>query len=392
MFNIENLIKIFRNKNKDKKILLKIPKALTKELNKYKSTDLGINNKNVNNVDGTINKIYNDEILDKIKSSYITDKIKDKILNLKNQKVITYNLNIDNILTNIEINLYYNKISSKKIEEIIDTLNFGINFYQKNMDNINNNPKKIDINIFYCNIKKTLKYKSKNQFKKENINSAFTNFSSNKDNYIVIYRQEELNKVLLHELKHYYDNNFSSLIDKAISKDLSKLTNLMKINNISNKNNNTKNSKVIEKINYFTILNEAYVETIATILYTYHYTNKNNKDFEDLITQQYIFSLFQSAKILLNQNIDKLEYPIILNSYNENSIGYHFIKSSLLRNISKIDILNIDLDDISLIIKSITNKDFINDINSNIDILNNDINKNIKDKNIVNTFRMNILD
>ena len=82
----------------------------------------------------------------------------------------------------------------------------------------------------------------------------------------------------------------------------------------------------------------------------------------------------------------------ILNSYNENSIGYHFIKSSLLRNISKIDILNIDLDDISLIIKSITNKDFINDINSNIDILNNDINKNIKDKNIVNTFRMNILD
>ena len=152
------------------------------------------------------------------------------------------------------------------------------------------------------------------------------------------------------------------------------------------------NGKVIEKINYFTILNEAYVETIATILYTYHYANKNNKDFEDLINQQYIFSLFQSAKILLNQNIDKLEYPIILNSYNENSIGYHFIKSSLLRNISKIDILNIDLDDISIIIKSITNKDFINDINSNIDILNNDINKNIKDKNIINTFRMNILD
>ena len=367
MIDIKYLEK--QNFNKNSITTSKINKNFYKKLNEI-YLDFKKNNtkKDIKIIEETNFEINN------YTGEFITDKIINKLSKLKFSKIINYKF----LNTNVEIKLYYNTITQKNINDIIDTINFTMTTFKY----LNNYKENIKLYIYYSNNNKKFNINKKNQLIHENINSAFTTYYKNEtdenQNYIVIYRTEELNKVLIHELLHLYNlTNFKvkSNID------------LIKLFNTNNE----------------LLISEAYVETFAILLYTFLYSKKNNKDFNKLLNKQILFSLFQSSKILLNQNIKKLEYPIKINE-KANSISYYFIKSSILLNLNLFNNFNLDINKIYLdnsnkinkfnknISDSLYNKDFINKINQNLKLLIKSNNKNFKNQKLLKTFRMNILD
>ena len=372
----ENFNKKLYNKNFNKKLYKNVSKKL---FNKFNEIYLDFKQNNKNNIQ--IKKQNNFEIQN-YDGIYITKKIKKKLNKLKKLKIITY----DFLKTNVEIILYYNTITQKNINQIMDTINFIITLFNY----LNNYRENIKIYIYYSNNNKKININKKNELIPENINSAFTTFYKNEtydnQNYIVIYRTEELNKVLIHELLHLYN-----------------LTNYKIEGNIEL----VKLIKTEDKI----LISEAYVESFATLLYTFLYSKNNNKDFYDLLNQQIMFSLFQSSKILLNQNIKKLKYPIEITE-KANAISYHFIKSAILYNLNKYNnyVFNINnLDKFYLnnrnkiqmkimndfnkkILISLQNKNFIKIINDNLKFLIKSNNKKFNNQKLLKTFRMNILD
>ena len=375
-------IKYLEKQKFNKKINKNFNKNFNNKLyNKFNEIylDFKQNNKNNNKNNIQIKKQNNFEIQN-YDGIYITKKIKKKLNKLNKLKIITY----DFLKTNVEIILYYNTITQKNINQIIDTINFIITLFNY----LNNYRENIKIHIYYSNNNKKININKKNELIPENINSAFTTFYKNEtydnQNYIVIYRTEELNKVLIHELLHLYN-----------------LTNYKIEGNIEL----VKLIKTEDKI----LISEAYVETFATLLYTFLYSKNNNKDFYDLLNQQIIFSLFQSSKILLNQNIKKLKYPIEITE-KANAISYHFIKSAILYNLNKYN--NFDnfylnnrnkiqmkiMNDFNKkILFSLQNKNFIKIVNDNLKFLmksNNEKlnNQKFNNQKLLKTFRMNILD
>ena len=380
MIDIKYLEKENFNKNFNKKLYNKFNKNFNKKLfNKFNEIYLDFKQNNKNNIQ--IKKQNNFEIQN-YDGIYITKKIKNKLNKLNKLKIITY----DFLKTNVEIILYYNTITQKNINQIMDTINFIITLFNY----LNNYRENIKIYIYYSNNNKKININKKNELIPENINSAFTTFYKNEtydnQNYIVIYRTEELNKVLIHELLHLYN-----------------LTNYKIEGNIEL----VKLIKTEDKI----LISEAYVESFATLLYTFLYSKNNNKDFYDLLNQQIMFSLFQSSKILLNQNIKKLKYPIEITE-KANAISYHFIKSAILYNLNKYNnyVFNINnLDSFYLnngnkiqmkiindfnkkILISLQNKNFIKIINDNLKFLIKSNNKKFNNQKLLKTFRMNILD
>jgi len=375
-------IKYLEKQKFNKKINKNFNKNFNNKLyNKFNEIylDFKQNNKNNNKNNIQIKKQNNFEIQN-YDGIYITKKNKKKLNKLNKLKIITY----DFLKTNVEIILNYNTITQKNINQIIDTINFIITLFNY----LNNYRENIKIHIYYSNNNKKININKKNELIPENINSAFTTFYKNEtydnQNYIVIYRTEELNKVLIHELLHLYN-----------------LTNYKIEGNIEL----VKLIKTEDKI----LISEAYVETFATLLYTFLYSKNNNKDFYDLLNQQIIFSLFQSSKILLNQNIKKLKYPIEITE-KANAISYHFIKSAILYNLNKYN--NFDnfylnnrnkiqmkiMNDFNKkILFSLQNKNFIKIVNDNLKFLmksNNEKlnNQKFNNQKLLKTFRMNILD
>ena len=149
----------------------------------------------------------------------------------------------------------------------------------------NNKVKKITINLYLTNIKKTL---PKNQIKtlnEENCNSALT-YACAEEGEVLVFREEEWKKVLIHELFHSLCLDFSG-ISYLLLKD--KMKDLLKV-----------------KSDYE--ISEAYAEYWATILNSCFISFDILEDKEDYekfglysefcIQFERIFSLFQLVKIL----------------------------------------------------------------------------------------------
>ena len=366
-----------------------------------------------------------------IKKNFIPNTIKNKLDNnyneFKNTNITNYLSDIKkgsyrynkNILSNdsfsnnekisyyfkgveVSLDLYYNKVSNKLVKELIDIINFCIILLKK--INKSSELNYIKIFIFFVNKKKFININKKNQLIPENINSGYTkhsydyfkndnnNITNNnfilENNYIVIYRLEEIKKVLIHELIHLFKIHTSS--ENKIDYEINKLINIYG-NNFS--------------------IYEAYTETLATIIYSYYYSKLNNLDLNDILNNQLLFSYFQSAKILYSQeiyNISRLDLdnPITINE-TTNAVSYYILKCAILNNISLFKkifnqkrnylltsdtkIINFD----KYIIRSIMKEDFKENINKillkliKMNKLNN-IGSN--EKKLLKTFRMNILD
>ena len=359
---------------------IKIPNDLIKNLD---NIFIDFNNSKIENL-----KIIDENINNSIETNhFLTDKIKQNIKKLKKFKQITFDIKNTKVLntkvlntkvlnTKVLLNLYFNKISKKKINDLIKIINFSITTFSK-LNNYRNN---VRLDIYYCNLRKFIKINKKNQLVPNNINSGFTTFFAEKDDdYCVIYRQEELHKVIIHELIHLYRFHNFKIKNPLINEFI--------------------------KTKMQLDISEAYTETFATILYTYYYSKLNNQDFNKLMNEQFNFSLLQSAKILYNQNINKLEYPINIDE-TTNTVSYFILKSAIFNNFKlfgemfNFNLINLDKNNIYLneknkvltfnenLIKSIKNKNFVKYINNYLILLkNNKINRNL-----LNTFRMNILD
>lgn len=310
-----------------------------------------------------------------IKSYNYSKKMEKSIKNLKKLKKIKYRFNN----TNVHINLYYNKFSKNNISRIINLINFNITLFEsinnKTRDNVN-------INILLTNHKKQININKDNQLTKENINSGYTQFSHNpNENFIVIYRNEELLKVLTHEMIHLYDLHSHQRI-------------------------HTKINTVIKNNNRFFSIYESYTEAFAIIFYTFYYSKQHNLDFKELLNSQVKFNYIQCAKLLYSQNIMNANDISNMNireiKEETNAISYFLLKTCILSNLNKFKKLfnknnGFELENKNRVIEfdNILIKTFKsekNKFNKSLNLIKNNKLDNKIDNKLLKSFRMNILD
>lgn len=260
------------------------------------------------------------------------------------------------------------ELSENKFKLDIDLIIFIIEF----MENFfNNNKLKINLTLFLCNKKKKL---NKNKPYKIITPSETNSGSTYSHESIFIWRCEEIYKVLIHELIHYFG------FDEKIL------------------NYSIFNYKSLFCIKDEDRISEAITESLAVIIHTYIMSKKLNLSFIKLIKCEILFSLFQSKKLLNYFNINDLN-DIIKEKNNCNiyfnqktsAFSYFIIKTALIYNLENLQnmILNyMNNNEISLyidLIKESFDDNFINIINSmNIN--------DIDDEYLSNTLRMTCIE
>lgn len=188
----------------------------------------------------------------------------------------------------------------------------------------------------------------------DNVNSGCTSFYP--ENNITIWREEEMYKVLIHELIHYFHFDFFS-------------------------NPNHKVTKHVKQQFCFDgddASNESYTETLAVLINCMFVSHYYQLDFITLFINELQFSVFQVAKLLHFFEIEKLEDIIkddkCISNINQKTsvLSYFVIKTSFLFNLTnffkfinnnvyignKFDSFN------KLITESMKNTDFISSVNN----------------------------
>jgi len=146
--------------------------------------------------------------------------------------------------------------------------------------------KNIEITFFMSNCKKKVQYAFLDKefiFTPENINSGSTYLHRDK---ISIWRIEEYEKVLIHELIHCYKFDFYDDVKKY-----------GELKNIINK---------VIKINGVDALQESYTEALATIIYASLVAKRQNSPYEKVLKNEIIFLFFQVCKIIKIYGGEKL--------------------------------------------------------------------------------------
>lgn len=232
-----------------------------------------------------------------------------------------------------------------------------LTFYIDNMDNILNtilfikafyvfelfNKENIDLNIYLFStpFKKTLP-KNNSVIGVHEVNSGFCNLDPN-NRYIVIFREEEMEKVLLHELIHALDIDTCIKTTKGVEKSINNFFNLPQNNEVK--------------------LFESFTEATALVLHTILNSIFNEENVEKLFGNEIIFSKKQYKKVLpyyKTANASVLEYYMLklgaildvdafINKFmfcNEFTTKefWQFIK----KNIKKLDLTKLKVEDDSL--------------------------------------------
>lgn len=239
-------------------------------------------------------------------NDFTSDEIKLYILsNLKNgYKIIFENNTI----------IYFtkkNKVNLSLVKHI-----FKIIYILKNI--FNRSDKSQIIIFFETNKKKKFPIKQKILGPNE-INSGLTILDLQKKNgNIILYRKEEVLKVLIHELVH------SNLIDQKL---------------IFSHNNNYFNKLIC--VNYDIVINEAFTEFFALILNIFYINIVNNlkrNDLNTMFNNEIKYSFYISSKIFKYYNINNINEIIKNNNnckitflQNTNIFSYYILKKILLK-------------------------------------------------------------
>ena len=249
-------------------------------------------------------------------SIFLSDTIQNNIRrNMRSMN--TFKIKIGTILFTINIFLLNKSYNLEKMKvKIIRLLFFISNFIT------NRKIRTLDINIILTNFKKKLPKNSNDVLDSFHINTGLT-WACKPKGEIIIYRQEEWFKVLIHELFHSLCFDFSNLnINKLIK---AKITKMFFIKN-----------------SYFSITEtycEFWANIINSILYAYNISDNFNgflNEFQMFNTFEKYFSIFQCIKVLHHMN---LSYEIIISKSNihkklsiqnykekTNVLGYFVIK------------------------------------------------------------------
>ena len=278
---------------------------------------------NYNNND--INILINNELLNNKVNSNITkllkiysDNIISKFVPLNIQSDILMNLHIyTKIVVNLDnIKLTFFFFSKKTVNNYTINIILIKALYIIKLYHIND----VDLTIhcFLSNIKKEIR--QDNFLGPNEVNSGLTSFGLK--NNILIFRGEEIEKVLLHELVHALN------IDDPIMHDLDYIEHKIKCNfNVNNKNS----------INFF----EAYTESIAFITNIMINSIFSQIDYKILLENELRFSIVQCSKIMNFYNIKNMDdffcknccFPSNKNWIEKSSIlSYFFLKLGSIYN------------------------------------------------------------
>jgi hypothetical protein len=274
-----------------------------------------------------------------IGNNFLSEDIAKYILDKNKYTYVFYYKNIEIIYST------KNKLKVKTIPNIIDHMFIIINL----MKNIFKNNYKQKIIYFETSNKKV--FPNKNEIiNRNNVNSGVTYLEYHDScGDIVLYRTEEVLKVLIHELIH------SHLIDfKLIS---------------------SKNSILINDLfcsNYKILLNESFTETFATIINLFYINIKQNKtELNKILLNEINYSNYISSKIFNFYNIKSINEII----KNNGECNTHFMqKTNVFSYYILKNIFLSSLDDFCRLFKKysknykINNENFIIEI---IELINN---------------------
>ena len=306
----------------------------------------------------TISDISIIEPINNIKENDILEIIDDNPFLSKNfiitiKKFIKFQTSI--MYNNNYIYIFYDKNDKIKINKIINKIKIIINYL--------NNFTKIEGMLLYLilsDVKKNL-INDTYLLNGDNINSGICS-----PTFIYIWREEELFKVLIHEMMHYFK------LDKY---------------SISHKDYRNEINIILGDNKYNLIINEAYTELLAILINIMIFVilnNTNNKNkkklFFKIFTKEVIHSYNNVIKILNYYDINNFKELYTKNNFNQRSNVFSYIILKFLL-IFKIDELNIFYKDKDKKIK--INNENINNFEQIVkEILN--INKNYKYINLIN--------
>jgi hypothetical protein len=215
----------------------------------------------------------------------------------------------------IDLTIIYDKYDEKRTKYLLMILNliiYILNGFKK--DKIG----KVKIVLIHCALKKI---KPKNGI---SLTSYHVNSGVSDGEQVIVYRSEEMTKVLIHELVHFYgfDHHFEINANINIEHSLNKLFNF------------NANCKSI-------LMYEAYTDTFACLLNIMLYTILESKESKE--SKEYIKNLVKERKYILKQGsniLDHLGYSKNLktkSAYCEttNVMSYYVVKAILFADIDK---------------------------------------------------------
>ena len=211
--------------------------------------------------------------------------------------------------TKFILNLYLTNDDISKKDYYLDKIIKVILFmYELNDKLINKNQKQIKINVLLSHQRKELSEIS-DYLSPINVNSG----SAIRGDIVTVWRDEEIEKVLIHEIQHYLYCDF---------------------------NIGTKDSEYVTEIvnKYFKVdgidaVNESFNETMAHIINMCYQSCKLNMDLKEIYNYEIKFLLFQCAKIFNFFGANKMTDKIVFKQ-TTNVLSYYVLKTYLLYNIN----------------------------------------------------------
>lgn len=267
-----------------------------------------------------INLENNYELLIKKYTENLSDEILSLLVDFQNGYFISLDIKLY-VENNIDkcfkyqfdhMDLYYftDKLSKKLLKHI-----YTISLWIYNLNPLY----KIKFIFFDTPLKKELNQESK-YLSSQHVNSG----ASLSGSYLMIWRREEITKVLIHELIHYLN------IDLKYDKNINKII----------KNN-------IGAYKYPILINESITEILTQFLHSVYISIYQKGSLLDNVKTIYnyeqIFSWYQFSKIMNFFNISNFNQDLINQNFNQTSnvFAYYILKSILTINFPQI-ILNIN--------------------------------------------------
>ncbi len=309
---IYNILKFYA-KNKNELIIDIKKNKYTSEINKL-----------------ILNKYYDNLVLENLKGAYIFNELKEYVKLNRNIELLQYNIKYKEytiILDFINYKNNNNRLSDISIDKYVDIIMMALDLIiNLTKNNLNCAKNKLNIYIFLTPLKKQLDSSyEKSIVGEKNVNTGYC-YGCQDNSKIIIYRQEDFIKTIIHELLHTFG------VDKFIIDNL----NIGKENKLINMIFNIEENK---NLGYG--INESYIEFWACFInlsiYSYIST-KNYMNYTNILNiylnLEIIHNFVQIYKILNYYNIeykDLINFTI-KNNYKEDThiISYYILKSFLL--------------------------------------------------------------
>jgi hypothetical protein len=303
--------------------------------------------------------LYNMAIDTDIMNGFVELELMEYIHNELNYKHI-YTIIYKNLNININISSKNKTIPTRVINDIVERV-IICGLFKSTIQTIN-----INVDIYLTPFKKKCDYnQGQDIIGPREINSG----ASIVGKKLFVFRKEELNKVLVHELFHY------------LAIDLNEVP----FDNFSQYFNLSPNNDVL--------LNEAYTEIMAILINTIIYSDKHGVVTE-ILNKELKYSMYQSAKILTIFNFDNAAqffkgYDCEKFKQNTDIFSYFIVKTSILMDLDGFLELyysnNITASTFKDYVLSVTlSKKYVNYINKFMDYIKN----NKQPKYLLNTLRM----